>query len=388
MKICFLLMWADDGGGTNRAVYTQANGLRRRHTVSILSVARRTESRFYDLAEGIPVLHLVDETSTPPAGRSTPDEAAGLLAAQPSAQIPADIEPGFSRLTDVEVERALATLDADILVTTTPPLLRLATQFAPPGVAVVHQEHRTSEARNDDIRAMLVDAARAAAGVVVLTERTAEWFRAVLGQSQTRVAVIPNALPDEYRPLSRGDSKTVVSASRLVRAKQNHDLIDAFGLVAAERPDWKLRIFGDGPQYDPLRRRVRRAHLADNVEIMGLTPHMAREWGKAAIGVLASRREGFPLVIAEAMAAGVPFVSYDSPNGPAAIITSGVDGMLTPLNDVEALAGALLRLINDDDERQRMAGAALAAADRFRSEPIVGQWEALYREIAATTDSS
>lgn len=383
MKICFLLMWADDAGGTNRAVYTQANGLRLRHTVQILSVARRTNSRFYDLAADIPVQHLVDETHTPPAAHSTPARESGDLAAQPSREIHSDIEPGFSRLTDVEIERALGQLDADVLITTTPPLLRLATKFAPAGVAVVHQEHRTSETRNDDIRQMLVDAARSAAAVVVLTERTAAWFRAVLGESKTRVAVIPNALADEYRPLSRGDTKTVVTASRLVRAKQNHHLIDAFRLVVADRTDWKLRIFGDGPQYDALRRRVRRSHLSDNVEVMGLTPHMAREWGKASIGVLASRREGFPLVITEAMAAGVPFVSYDSPNGPAAIITSGVDGLITPLDDVEALAGGLLRLINDDDERRRMAAAALATANRFRSGPIVEQWDALYREVAA-----
>lgn len=384
MRICFLLMWGDEGGGTNRAVYTQINGLRQRHQVEILSIARRSAGRFYDLAPGIPVLHLVDETQRPPRGHSTTAARAEELAAAPSREIPSDIEPGFSALTDVEVEQALRSLDADVLVTTTPPLLRLATKFAPPSVAVVHQEHRTSETRNDDLRQMLVDAARSAAAVVVLTQPTATWLRAALGESKTAVAVVPNALPDEYRPLSRVDTKCVVTASRLVRAKQNHELIDAFRLVVAERPDWKLRIFGVGPQYDVLRRRVRRSHLPDNVEVMGLTPHMAREWGKASLGVLASRREGFPLVIAEAMAAGVPFVSYDSPNGPAAIITSGVDGLITPLNDIEALAGGLLRLINDDDERRRMSAAALETAGRFRSGPIVEQWEALYREVAGT----
>ena len=384
MKICFALMWADGIGGTNRAIYSQAQALRATHDVSVLSVLKTADRPFYALPGGVPIRYLVDATGPAPrAVRAPDDDAAGELAAEASALIDATIEPGYSRLTDREVEHAFAALDVDVIVTASPPQLALAARFAPPHVAIVHQEHRTSEARKEVTRQLLLTNASAADAVVLLTQPTADWLRTSLGADAPRIEVIPNALADVHRPRSLVDNPVVLTAGRFVPAKQLGHTVDAFETASAEVGGWSLRLFGEGPQADSLQRRVLRGQLGDSVVLPGVTPHLEREWSKASIGVMSSRSEGFPLVIAEALAAGVPFVSYDSPNGPAAMITPGEDGLLVPLGDVAGLASALASLMRDDARRKEMGEAAAAGAARFRSPAITSAWLELYATLGA-----
>lgn len=386
MRICFAVMWGDGIGGTNRALYSQAEALREQHEVSVLSVLKTADRPFYDLPERVGINYLVDATGeTPSATRAGAYDARTQadLAGMPSALIEPDIESGYSALTDAEIERAFAALDADVIVTASPPQLALAVRFAPPGVAVVHQEHRTSEARKPAVRDLLLAGAARADAVVLLTEPTAAWLRRELGAGAPPIDVIPNALPDIHRPRSLADNPVILTAGRFVPAKQLGHAIDAFAAATHEHPEWTLRLFGEGPQQPALQRQVNRAGLVDRVALPGVTPHLEREWSKASIGVLTSRSEGFPLVIAEAMAAGVPFVSYDCPNGPAAMIDHGIDGLLVPLGDQAALAGALRELVTDEVRRKEMGVAALENARRFRGPAIGKRWSALYAAVEA-----
>jgi len=169
-----------------------------------------------------------------------------------------------------------------------------------------------------------------------------------------------------------------VAAGRLVGEKQYPQLVEAFGLVADRLPAWRLRIFGEGPGRAEIVRTVRRLGLFDRVELPGSTTDLASEWARAAVSAMTSRSEGFPLVMQEAMAAGVPVVSYDSPSGPRAIIEDGVDGVLVPQDSPADLAAALLRLATEDDLRHRMGEAARQAAARFGSAAVTERWVELY----------
>ena len=383
MRICFALMWGDGIGGTNRAIYSQAEALRGAHEVSVLSVLKTADRPFYDLPEGVGIEYLVDATGPVPRAVRDGGDADAFLAVQPSALIDAGIEPGYTALTDREIERAFRDLDADVVVTASPPQLALATRFAPADTAIVHQEHRTSEARKEVTQQLLLTSAVRADAVVLLTQPTADWFHASLGADAPRIEVIPNALTDVHRPRSLVDNPVILTAGRFVPAKQLGHAVDAFAVAANEVPGWSLRLFGEGPQLPALQQRVKRTGLSDSVVLPGLTPHLEREWSKASIGVMSSRSEGFPLVIAEAMAAGVPFVSYDCPNGPAAMITHGENGLLVPAGDVDGLAAALAALMGDDARRRAMGEAAAAAAERFRSPAIAAAWLDLYAGLAS-----
>ncbi|MGW0955704.1 stealth conserved region 3 domain-containing protein [Streptomyces sp. NPDC002545] len=389
MKITFLLTTADAVGGTERAVFNQASELAARHQVRVLSVFRSRREQFFTPDERVRVDYLVDLTSRPPrpVRRTSVDDSVWAgLAAQPSRIVDPSWESAFNRLSDLELELALQDTDTDVLVTTTPALMALAVHLAPAHVVTVHQEHRVSELRGTSGEPLRRYASRLDA-LAVLSERTRDWFAETLGDAAPRLEVVPNALPSGFRPRSTLKTRTVVIAGRLVAEKQIDHAVTAWATVAQAYPDWQLRIFGDGPLSGALRRQIEMLGLHDCVQLNGNSPHLAEEWAKASIAALTSRNEAFGLVLAEAHAAGVPVVSYDAPNGPREVVIDGQTGILVPPGDTDALASALMLLIQNSELRQRMGTAALASVSRFSPTVVTAHWERVFHELVAQRDS-
>jgi hypothetical protein len=161
-------------------------------------------------------------------------------------------------------------------------------------------------------------------------------------------------------------------------------LIRGFAKVAAKRPDWQLRIYGQGRLKDELRELVVELGLHNHVLMMGPYTPIETEWAKGAIAAVPSDREPFGMTLVEAMRVGVPVVSTDAPHGPAEILEDGVDGLLIPTGDPEAMGDALLRLIDDREERAAMAGAAQKNSERYDPAPIAERYEALFEQLAAS----
>ena len=179
----------------------------------------------------------------------------------------------------------------------------------------------------------------------------------------------------------------IVSAGRLVPEKQFEHVIDAFAQVCDELPGWTLRIWGDGPRRAALAGLVRKRGLEDRVELPGATEEMAAEWARSSVLVLASRSEGFPLVVQEAMSAGVPVISYDCPSGPREIISHDHDGLLVPPGSKTGLAAAMLRLASDAPLRARMGAAALESSTAYEAGALADRWvEIFHRAVARRRD--
>jgi glycosyltransferase involved in cell wall biosynthesis len=391
MKITFLLTWGDEMGGTEMAAYTQAIHLSARHEVEVLSVFKTRQEPFFAAAQQIQRRYLVDRTGGygRPVRRSTLDEkTCRTLESLPSELIKPVWEGTFDRLSDIEMTAALGALDSDILITTSPALMAAAAELAPARVLTVHEEHRASQLRGVPGEPLLVYGPRIDA-LVSLTERTNDWFADSLGNAAPELVAIPNAVPDGYRPRSDLESKVIVLAARMTPEKQLDHAIRAFHEVAADFPDWQLRIFGDGPQEVRLRRLIEGLGLHLRVELVGRSAQMEEEWAKASLCLLPSRNEAFPLVLLEVFAAGVPVVAYDIVTGPAEIIRHDVDGLLVPPGDIESLSLAMARLMRDDDTRHAFGKAAREGVyERFSGELITARWEELFEQLLAGRDTA
>src|SRR5690606_6883976 len=146
---------------------------------------------------------------------------------------------------------------------------------------------------------------------------------------------------------ARMESTVIVAAGRLQRQEGFDLLIDAFAPVARRNPTWQLRVFGGGKLHDDLVTRIAGHRLTDQVHLRGRTTRLHEEMAAASMFVLSSRFEGFPMVLLEAMAHGLPVVAFDCHTGPRDILTDGWDGVLVPPRDVDALSDAIATLVAD-----------------------------------------
>lgn len=209
------------------------------------------------------------------------------------------------------------------------------------------------------------------------------------GAHAERVQVIPNTLHIERvrtlaarEPPLRLDWRvpTVVAVGRLVPAKGFAYLLEAFARLEA-RP-CQLLILGDGPERTALWRQAQTLGIQDRVVLAGFQPNPFAAMARSAVFVLPSLLEGFPFVLMEAMACGVPVVSTDCPSGPAELVTDGDNGFLVPPADPVALARAMDRLLADPALARSMAQTALQGLDAYRSERVIPRYEDALEAIA------
>ncbi len=381
--VTFLMFHAYGRGGVARSVVSLANRLADHREVRVVSLDRDADRAPYPLDPRVRLEVLLD---TRP-GRL--DRGARLLHRQPSRLKPAPVESRMSLLTDRVLRRRLARLEPGVLVSTRPSLHLAATRWAAAGVRLVGQDHGNFLTRfaGPAQAAVLREAVPRLDAWVVLTRADAADYRRelpALEERGTRVEVIRNALPwpqpDAPSPLS---GPVVVAAGRLVREKGFGRLVDAFAAVAPARPGWRLHVYGEGPGRAALQARVHRHGLGDRVLLPGHTDDLGGVLAGASVYALTSRSEGFPMVLVEAMGAGLPVVSFDCPRGPAEIVDHGVNGLLVADGDVPGFSDALARLLDDEPLRRRCGAQAWADAHAYTAERVTGGWLALLDSLDA-----
>ena len=211
---------------------------------------------------------------------------------------------------------------------------------------------------------------------IVLTEEDkASWTEL------SNVEVIPDPLSFDITEVSPLKAKRVIAVGRYVYQKGFDLLLQAWAKIEKLFPDWELAIYGMGDRssYENLAQQLginmNRCHLN------GSTQNIRKEYLESSLFVFSSRFEGFGMVLIEAMACGLPVVSFDCPCGPKDIVSHDEDGLLVPSGDIDKLANAMSQLMDSYELRHQMAKNAICNVRRFQIDEIADRWQLLFEDV-------
>ncbi|NDV78858.1 glycosyltransferase family 4 protein [Dysgonomonas sp. 511] len=210
---------------------------------------------------------------------------------------------------------------------------------------------------------------------IVLTERNKlEW-------KLSNIEVIANPLPFYPEVISELKNKKVINVGKLSYQKAQDILIEIWERVSKAHDDWTLDIYGKNEKKSSYHDLIIEKNLESNVFIHDPVKMIDEKYQESSIFVLTSRFEGFGMVLIEAMAYGIPCISFDCPYGPADIITNGEDGFLVSVGDIQQLADRIIYLIENEDKRIEMGQNARTKAEKYLPESIVPLWDDLFKEL-------
>lgn len=194
------------------------------------------------------------------------------------------------------------------------------------------------------------------------------------------IEVIPNAAMPLVDRQSDVSHKRIIAVGRLDYQKGFDRLIQAWELVqhTNKYSDWKLDIFGQGEWKEMLQRMIDEKGLQENARLNAPTTKIGGEYARSSMLVMSSHYEGFPMVMIEAMACGLPVVSFDYKCGPKDIITDGVNGLLVKEGDIKGLAAAMMRLMDDETYRKELSVNARRVTSTYSEETVMSQWMNLF----------
>jgi len=207
--------------------------------------------------------------------------------------------------------------------------------------------------------------------MVVLTEEDRRDWR------RKNAVVIPNFITANICRVSPLTAKTAVTAGRLVAQKGYDMLIAVWKIVNARLPDWTLEIYGEGPERERLQRQIDDAGLHNAALLKGAARTIGEVYTSASLFLSSSRFEGMPLVMIEAMAAGLPVVSFDYSCGPKDLLQNNA-GCIVPPGDCAAFARAVIALAENAEVRRAMGERARQESARYTKEAVMQKWRAFF----------
>ena len=214
---------------------------------------------------------------------------------------------------------------------------------------------------------------------VVLTKEDSGYWGAI-----PNLEVIPNAALRLGDCRSDATQQRVIAVGRLDYQKGFDHLIKAWEIVQKDRKcrSWQLDIFGQGEWREMLQKMIDKAGLGQSAHIHPPTSQIGKEYANSSLLVMSSNYEGFPMVMIEAMACGLPVVSFDYKCGPRDIIDNGVNGLIVSNGDIEGLAHAMTRLMGDEDYRKMLSQNARKVVETYSEEAVMAKWIELFSNLA------
>lgn len=214
---------------------------------------------------------------------------------------------------------------------------------------------------------------------VVLTNEDKEYWG-----NLHNIEVIPNAAMNIGGHFSDVTNHRVIAVGRLDYQKGFDRLIQAWEYInkSGLYSDWRLDIFGQGEWKEMLQEMVQAKNLSVSVHLNSPVKTIGEEYVNSSLLVMSSNYEGFPMVMIESMAIGLPVVAFDFKCGPRDIISDGENGLLVSNGDIPGLAGAMMKLMGDYELRRRMSGKARQVVDTYSEKAVMDKWVRLFTSLA------
>jgi len=205
--------------------------------------------------------------------------------------------------------------------------------------------------------------------IVCLNEDEAKLFQ----QIGCTTFVIPNFTSFILNQKSTLDQKQILTIGWFTKTKGIDLIPEIAEKVFKKHPDWKWKIIGQGKETNSLKG-------VSNLEVSEPVSTIEEEYLRSSIYVLPSRFECFPMVLLEAMSIGVPCIAFDCPTGPRHIINHNEDGILVEKEDIDAMASAIIELIENFEKRKQLGANASKNIKRFAPETVYQLWERLFND--------
>lgn len=362
MNICFVLSSVQEMGGAVRATITVANRMTKDHRVFLAGIHDSEGDEPFFSSDAV-----VRQLSV--------DKAASRIRQRMKL-----VAEGLKRLKDeegIDVFISVGTLAGAICSYAAVQMRQTPFIFVDHG-AIANQW----DSRDATLFRMLAYLSHSK--TVVLTQASKDDYRRLLKAKGRKLAVVPNwidqaLLEEEASPDI--ESRKVVWAGRLDKEKGVDHLLDIAEKVFSDsRSDgWQWDVYGDAVLNSSIdfSRQIEERGLAGKLVHKGVAADIYALYPNYSIATLTSYREGLPLFLLEAKAAGLPAVSFDVVTGPSEIIQDGMDGFLVPPYDIDAYSERVLSLMSDPDKRAAFSAAAQGDAERFSEARIYEMWQSL-----------
>jgi glycosyltransferase involved in cell wall biosynthesis len=252
----------------------------------------------------------------------------------------------------------------------------LADTAGMPVIGMSHESYQATKtsSRYERVKRYFADTHRF---LVLSTEDADSWARDHMSNADfmpNPLHVTPSAYPDLSQPV-------VELLGRLSFEKGQDMMLEAWAEVTGRFPDWRLRLYGSGPDEKALHRQAEELGLASTVEFRGTTADVEGALNEASIFALSSRVEGFPMSVMEAMAYGLPTVAFDCAPGVRELITHESDGLIVQPGNTMSFAEELARLMGDEGLRAKLGHQARSSVQRFSADMVIDRWEWMFELV-------
>lgn len=201
-------------------------------------------------------------------------------------------------------------------------------------------------------------------------------------KNRLNMKVIPNSISNIPFKVSSCENKKIISVGRLDGQKGYDRLVEVWKIIKTKdiANEWVLEIYGEGIDKNIIEKKIKNYDLQNSLFLKGTTNKIEEKYQESSIYVMTSRYEGFGMVLVEAMAFGIPTISFDCFSGPSDIIKNNVDGYLIENGNIERMAEKICYLIENEMIRKQLGMNARKNIERFSNEIVMNRWKKLFEK--------